>query len=140
MAEPDNTQYQIMRLMSKFNVKHTRILNISDVREPKSKLFRKRVSKIRYDNILYHSVFSDARAKEFERLVSRNSLYLLAWGVNSKLKALANQAYRKVKLMNTCGKLKVDNFYYHPLPQVKSKQIEWLRDIEEIIQNTGYIQ
>ncbi|QOR36884.1 DUF1643 domain-containing protein [Clostridium sp. 'deep sea'] len=137
---PDNTQYQIMRFMSKFNFRHARILNISDVREPKSSVFKKKVSKTKYNNILCHSIFSDSRAEELQGLMSDKSLYLLAWGVDSKLKALANQAYDKVKHMRTFGKLKIDNLYYHPLPQDYNKQKEWLRDIEDIIEKTGYIQ
>lgn len=38
-AIPDNTQNQIMRVMNRCNFDYARILNLSDLREPKSSVF-----------------------------------------------------------------------------------------------------
>ena len=42
-AVPDETQYQVMRLMEVFNWNLVRVINLSDVREPDSKRLRKLV-------------------------------------------------------------------------------------------------
>ena len=42
-AKPDVTQYQVMRIMAEMGWDHVRIVNLSDIREPKSIKFFKRV-------------------------------------------------------------------------------------------------
>ena len=37
ITKPDNTQYQIFKIMEEFDFRYARILNLSDFRNPKSK-------------------------------------------------------------------------------------------------------
>ena len=64
-TKPDTTQYQVMRLMHFREWRHVRVLNLSDLRSPKStefiKLFQRLEAASNFDS---HSVFSDARTAE----------------------------------------------------------------------------
>lgn len=129
LAEPDYTQYQIMRLMLEHNIKHVRILNLSDVREPNSQNFMKQLNGIRYAGNTVHSIFSVQRKDELLASIDEEVLYLLAWGVNLKLVGLGKQAFNCISSRRYCGIRKDGNLYYHPLPRINSKQKEWLIEI-----------
>lgn len=79
-TKPDKTQYQVMRMMDGLNIKHSRVINISDIRNPQSgKLsddLNSRISDL-------HSIFSDARSKELHCIYSslaEDAFIFLAWG------------------------------------------------------------
>ena len=64
---PDRTQDQIMNLMNNCNFNYARILNLSDYRESKSKLFYSQIKEFQNHNI-QHSIFSDYRKDDFNKL------------------------------------------------------------------------
>lgn len=130
LAKPDVTQNQIMKLMQKGNFKYARVLNLSDIREPKSKIFYTKIKEMDKLNIA-HSIFNESRKEDFIKLWINNVPVIFGWGVNPKLKNLALKAIEKTNVSNPIGVQKA-NFpwaYYHPLPPNTNKQREWVSNI-----------
>ena len=135
-AVPDNTQDQIMRIMLNCGFNYARILNLSDLRQPKSKLFYDELITLKQHKI-FHSIFDNKRKNEFENLFIENIPIILAWGVNSKLKVLTEIAMKKLMSKKLIGIKKEghENAYYHPLPQNNNKQKEWVFEMTKKIKD-----
>ncbi|MBN2663163.1 MAG: DUF1643 domain-containing protein [Bacteroidales bacterium] len=135
---PDNTQDQIMRVMNIAKLDYARILNLSDLREPKSAILIQKFEILKEKNI-YHSIFFEQRKDDFDNLFINNCPVICAWGVNPKLIELSKIAFNKVKNEKIIGlkKQTVENAFYHPLPQNNKKQKEWVDEISKIIKNTN---
>jgi hypothetical protein len=73
-TQPDNAQYQIMRLMLIRNWRHCRILNLSDLREPKSQLFMGLWPQLEWA----HTLFAPERRSSLKELVGTPERVLLA--------------------------------------------------------------
>jgi hypothetical protein len=134
MTIPDRTQNQIMKVMIACKLEYARVLNLSDIREPKSKQMLLKV--IEMDNLVIpHSIFDPRRRKDFDTLFIRNIPVIYAWGVGKELKDLAEMAIDRINDNNAIGLLKEgsDWAYYHPLPQVYKKQVEWVDSITKIL-------
>lgn len=131
---PDRTQDQIMNLMNNCNFNYARILNLSDYRESKSKLFYSQIKEFQNHNI-QHSIFSDYRKDDFNKLFIKDIPVIFAWGVNKNLFELAAFAKERIGVVKSAGLKKEgeEYAYYHPLPQNSDKQKEWLSSITEII-------
>ncbi len=131
---PDRTQDQIMKLMNNCSFDYARILNLSDLREPKSSLFYDAINTLDKNNIP-HSIFDAKRINDFEELFVRDVPVIFAWGVNKRLIDLAHQAIECIGCKNPIGLNKegLSFAYYHPLPQNFNKQKEWVEKITEII-------
>jgi len=128
---PDRTQDQIMKLMVNCGYNYARILNLSDLREPKSSNFYSKLVELKDLNI-HHSIFSDDRNEDFNTLFVKGIPVILAWGVNNNLFELAAIAKDKIGSDSTViGLQKVGEEYafYHPLPQNYNKQLEWVETI-----------
>ena len=127
---PDNTQDQIMRVMYNANLNYARILNLSDLRESKSKILYEKIIILHKKNII-HSIFDKKRNKDFDEFFVKNLPVICAWGVNKNLTSLANSTISKIKGQKIIGirKETVPNAYYHPLPQNYTKQKEWVEKI-----------
>lgn len=133
-AKPDVTQYQVMRVMSEMGWDHVRVINLSDIREPKSLKFFKNVKDFedQYGDI--HTIFSDLRKWEIERafLMKRgDSPVVLGWGMAKELKFLAEKAMKFIKDFNFTGIESDSNvhLYAHPSPNIQTAKIKWLKDI-----------
>lgn len=126
-AKPDNTQYQIIKLMQMCSYEFARVLNLSDIRESKSKKFFKLIQTDDFS----HSIFHNSRKDDFDKLFVACVPVIFAWGVDKKLVVLANMAINKIKTDNPIGVLKdgTSSGYYHPLPQNSDKQKQWVVDI-----------
>ena len=133
-AKPDLTQNQIIRAMEDSNFKYARVLNLSDLREPKSSQFYRKINPMSADGI-YHSIFGENRNQDFSDLYVKGIPVIYAWGVNKKLMSLAKRALETTRTENSIGwnKPRYDFAYYHPLPRSYKKQREWSETIEEKI-------
>ena len=136
-AIPDRTQDQIMRVMTACNLQYARVLNLSDVREPKSNKLFPKLSEMDKKGIA-HCIFYDRRREDFKSLFIHGVPVVYAWGVSKKLRDLAEKAIETIDADNPIGIAKNECAYYHPLPQVYSKQKEWVNGI--IKQLDGYKQ
>ena len=127
---PDRTQYQIMSLMQAvrplgMHWRHARVLNLSDLRTPKSAIF---IEKLRqYDCDDSHSLFSEARRTEREDLFrQQRTPVLCAWGLSPHFGPLAQRALTAIAGHPLLG-LSVDGLLFrHPLPQRFDLQQQWL--------------
>lgn len=132
IAIPDNTQSQIMKVMVNCNLQYARILNLSDLREAKSGIFYNRIIELKNKGIS-HSVFDKNRQDDFNKLWVPNIPVIYGFGVSDNLKPLALKAIAACNASNPYGILKPNSTwkYYHPLPPVYSKQVDWVNAISK---------
>lgn len=129
-AEPDATQQQIMKVMDVLAFNYARILNLSDLRTPDSnELYR--FLKSEESSTVEHSIFSPNRKSELAQLFVNGVQVIFAWGVNQALIPLAKQAIDNLCISKPLGILKPNTrySYYHPLPRVYAKQLEWVQHV-----------
>ncbi len=134
LTQPDNTQYQVMRVAVKQGWKHIRVLNLSDLRDPKSGSFLQRVdalSEIMGGHV--HSMFCRERSGELAHSLTRqgNTPILLGWGQDSGLVPLAEQCMARLANEPTCT---VPSEVHpllnaHPSPMLQSKKLQWLESM-----------
>ncbi len=133
-AKPDQTQYQIIRVMERCNKQYARILNLSDLLEPKSLVLHETLAKLKKKKIV-HSIFHPSRSEEFTKLFQKTAPVILGWGVHKNLEPLAKQALEIIPTDKRVGLLKesTDWGYYHPLPPSVFKQRVWVNEVSEQI-------
>lgn len=131
LTQPDNTQYQIMRIMVSRNWKHVRVLNISDLRDPKSPSFIARTQMLAtLPGGNTHSLFSDVRKNEREQMLRRKPAapFILGWGQDAGLIPLAKQCLSRIEgekiIAVPAGNDPV--LTAHPSPMLQRKKEEWL--------------
>ena len=134
-TRPDNTQYQIMRIMKSAGWSHVRVLNLSDIREPKSPLLFQSMKRLQ--NILdepVHSIFSDPRLTEFRALYGSRMVPVIAgWGRHPDLEPLARLFCSRVPELRLLG-VPVPGApfrYGHPSPHVHQQKLAWLQTVLE---------
>ncbi|MEH6543866.1 MAG: hypothetical protein V7721_07985 [Porticoccaceae bacterium] len=127
-AEPDTTQQQIMKVMDEVSFDYPRILNLSDLRTPDSNQLYKFV-KSDESKLVDHSIFSTNRKTELNQLFIQYIPVIFGWGVNAALTLLAKLAIESLCINNPLGMLKpgTQYSYYHPLPRIYEKQLEWVQ-------------
>jgi len=124
-AVPDNAQYQIMRFMLLNGWSHARILNLSDLREPKSAVFMKTWPTLSDS----HSVFSKLRKKSLDLLLGNPQMILLAWSQEVSLLPLAQIATNSIRPFNTVGLPRGEGLYAYPSPMLQKHKEAWLANI-----------
>ena len=128
-AVPDRTQYQLMKLVLKaqaagVRIRHLRVINLSDLRTPKSAELFATLPTLRDDR---HSMFSVQRCEELRRaLGGRRVPILRAWGLAAPLKELATKAIDRTASREVLGLTDNGLLYRHPLPQRADLQLAWL--------------
>lgn len=129
-AEPDTTQQQIMEIMNKASFDYARILNLSDLRTPKSNNLYEFVKSDESKSV-DHSIFSPNRKTELNQLFIQSVPVIFGWGVDSSLIPLARLAIDSLCINNPLGMLKANTTYsyYHPLPRIYKKQLEWIQHV-----------
>lgn len=136
-TKPDDTQYQLMRLMEAFDWEHVRVLNLSDVRESESTELPELLSRfIRDQEHEGHSVFSATRQAGLSELLVRKSTapVILAWGVSPKLRKLAEHALSRLRAHGVAAPLGLEHptrkgwAYYHPLPRRAAAAQRWCEE------------
>jgi hypothetical protein len=133
-AQPDRTQYQIMKLMLSAQAmglpwQHARILNLSDLRTPKSAVFLEKLNTYQAD--ASHSIFSASREQECTVLFScKKTPVLCAWGLNPQLEPWAKLALGQAAEHPLLGLTDDGLRFRHPLPQRHDLQLQWLAGLE----------
>lgn len=130
-TKPDTTQYQVMRLMHFRRWRHVRVLNLSDLRRPKSLEFIKLYQRLEEDSDFdSHSIFAEARKDELADKLpkSRKAPLILAWGLSKKLDPLIERCLSRISRWTTTGLLEegTTNKYRHPLPSLQKDKRIWL--------------
>lgn len=135
-AYPDPTQDQIMAVMNNTGLNYARVLNLSDVRQSSSGEFYKFI-KSEDSRAIPHSIFHQSRADELSTLFRQNAPVIYGWGVNSSLEVLARMAMNRLLATDPIG-INKNGFewaYYHPLPRIHTKQVEWVKVISSKLLN-----
>jgi len=142
LTQPDNTQYQLMRIMVSKGWKHIRILNISDIRDPKSPSFIARTKAL--DGMVggpkasggaggTHSLFSKVRKKEREQMLHRKNgaPFILGWGQDTGLIPLAKQCLSCIEGEHRVTIPSENNpiLTAHPSPMMQAKKEKWIDNI-----------
>ena len=142
-AIPDMTQSRIIEIMNRCDFNYARVLNLSDIREPKSAVFYKMIAKLEEENIP-HSIFCDERKEDFITYFVHNIPVIFAWGVHSKLAGLSKKAIDTIAPENIFGYHKTNgihcNTYYHPLRRSLAMQTEWINKVSLLIKNKSAAQ
>ena len=128
-AIPDNAQYQIMRFMLLNGWSHGRIINLSDVRDPKSSVFMQTWPNLSDS----HSIFSDSREESFNELTGQPQKILLAWSQEESLLPLARMAMKRVSAYDTVGLPRGDALYAYPSPMLQKHKEAWLANISTMM-------
>jgi hypothetical protein len=134
-TKPDTTQYQVMRLMHYCEWRHVRVLNLSDLRCPKSGVFFKQFKELEADlSFDAHSIFSDRRNDELASKLIKGIPVIRAWGVSPHLDPLIDRCIAKLtkaKAVRGLMKEGTTNKFLHPLPSLQSQQVEWVNRMVE---------
>lgn len=131
-AVPDRTQYQLMKLalgasLRGWPVRHIRVINLSDLRTPKSTVLFDALDGLVDDR---HSIFSPSRANELRQaLGSGRAPVLRAWGMAKQLGPLVKLALPTLETGSQLGLTDDGVHYRHPLPQRADLQARWLLDV-----------
>lgn len=130
-AVPDRTQLQLMRLAAALEphgvaVRHIRVLNLSDLRTPKSAEFVAMLAAIADGR---HSVFHPDRRGELARALGPSHTPVLrAWGLSPALARWATPAVAATDGHPVFGVHAGGTAWRHPLPQRADLQKVWLAD------------
>lgn len=138
LTQPDNTQYQLMRIGLLKHWAHIRVLNLSDLREPKSVQFLKKVAALeKVSGGGIHSIFSLERREECAQALARkNDPLLLGWGQHLDLLPLATQCIKRLEGARTLG---VPSALHpllnaHPSPMMQQQKEQWLARMLEALE------
>ena len=133
LALPDRTQYQLMKLALMMRaagraIRHVRVINLSDLRTPKSEELFATLADLADDR---HSIFSACRAAELRKALGRRRrpVLLRAWGLARQLEPLALAAVAATDDAEVLGLTDNGWSYRHPLPQRADFQQRWLADM-----------
>jgi hypothetical protein len=134
LTQPDNTQYQVMRVAAHKGWKHIRVLNLSDLRDPKSGSFLQKVESL--SEVMgghTHSLFCSERVDECAHSTTRknNTPILLGWGQDLGLVPLAEQCMRRIggQPVRTVPSDVHPLLNAHPSPMLQAKKLQWLETI-----------
>ena len=130
-AVPDRTQYQLMKLALHAQgrglaIRHIRVINLSDLRTPKSAALFEALAGLNDDR---HSMFSPRRAAELRQALGGEAPLLRAWGMAKPLGPLASLALSDLGSRKVLGLTDNGVHYRHPLPQRADLQTRWLADL-----------
>ncbi len=91
-AKPDRVQYQIMRLLVLLDLRHARVVNLSDIRAAKSADLYERIEQGASAADL-GCLFAGHSAVTAPRVVTARRV-ICGWGLDPRLAQMANQAHR----------------------------------------------
>jgi len=136
-TKPDTTQYQIKRVMLYCEWRHVRVLNLSDLRCPKSDEFFKQFKGLEGDfSFDAHSVFSGRRKNELVWILTNDNAIpvVRAWGVSPHLDPMIDRCLSKLgRARAVMGLMKegTTNKFLHRLPSLRAQQVLWVNRMVE---------
>lgn len=137
-AVPDNTMYQLMRLMERMNWDYVKIINLTDMKTEKFEehLESQRFMKQHGDS--RHSVFSIDRRNELVDYAGNSESIIAGWGTKSAIIPAAEEAFSSLSELGNVKGLSYKSLplFYHPFPWLQHKCVKWLDDMEEQLKST----
>ena len=114
-VQPDPTLKRIITLLqSSSRFKNCRVLNLSDIKEHKSKTFFEK----NHLSFSEYSIFSEHRNSELNSLISSDMKAILAWGKKVQNSDSTKNVINKLKGLNV-QILNENQAHYHPLVRIK---------------------
>jgi hypothetical protein len=135
LAQSDQTQEQVMRLMELRQWDQVNMINISDICSGNIDDFRIKLTKAKNALFTYHSIFSKERRDELLSVIELNKGPVIAgWGVRPFMKKEITQ----ILLSGLFKELKgwensTYPYYYHPNLRIPDRNKEWLITMNEIL-------
>jgi hypothetical protein len=119
LCSPDETQYQLGRLMNMKGWENVLVLNLFDICDPDSSNVIQRYST---ENNFIESIFHESRRTELKELLDQlkeQSPIILGWGVSEKLETTKAKihAFLSSGKRQIVGVQKSGFHYYHPWPR-----------------------
>ena len=133
LLKPDNTQYQLMRLMRLMGWQKLRLINLSDLCDANSASFARRYQTLNHETTP-HSLLHPSRHKELNRLLKADHL-LLAWGSNPVQEADARAFLKRVQRRKPVGLALEAPWFRFASPYRKDQKLSWLHEIYTLLQN-----
>ena len=135
-TQPDNAQYQLMRLMLLKEWKHIRILNLSDLRNGNSGDFSVEFQNAeKIDSSSPHSLTHKQRKTELKNYCSESKIVLAAWGSTEVLRKAAKVFLHEIS--NIQGLPLENPWYKYPSPYRKDQKLDWLVSINEELKHNN---
>ncbi|MDG0789969.1 DUF1643 domain-containing protein [Cohnella ginsengisoli] len=133
---PDDTQKRLMKIMKYKQWTHMRVINLSDIRQPKSAKLPGELRKYKTHSSNHeHSIFSDERKDELAAILElyEDKPIIVAWGsqpclsqyAKACLKALENRDYYGVSTSKV-------PYFHHPL----TRQFSWINSLIALMDKT----
>jgi hypothetical protein len=131
-TNPDLAQYQIMRLMLLEGWNHVRILNLSDLRNPRSSSFSDDFCRANnLDSSNPHSMIDPSRRSELLTYCNDAPYIIAGWG---REKVLYESAENFLNAIESVSGIDVGYpNYYYPSPSFHKYKIYWLENIQSTI-------
>lgn len=132
-ATPDNTMYQLMRLMERMEWNHVQIINLTDIRTGKFEEFLEGQQWMKSHRDNRHSIFSIDRYHELLDRIENSDAIIAGWGTKSQIISAAEEANAILwEIAEVRGlRYRQHPLYYHPFPWLQTKCVMWLDDMEE---------
>jgi hypothetical protein len=138
-TRPDNTQYQIMRLMEFKRWQYVRVLNLSDIRNGNSGKFYDDFSRAaKIDPTSPHSIFHPKRKKELKKClnVKPGGPVILGCGSEGFWIPLAQAALQSLEAFTVVGVTKSNPCCFsYPSPYLKEQKLQWLDKMSRKLSN-----
>ncbi|MFV0178670.1 DUF1643 domain-containing protein [Empedobacter falsenii] len=139
---PDKTQNQIIEVMCRTGKDFARILNLSDYRCSKSSEFLKKLKKLEET----HSIFCDKRIDDIKENLIDGVPIILAWGVDYRLRFLAEKAYKRIleivpnSIIVNDKHHRYEYAFRHPLPRTNKLKYEWVNNISNALGQLAQVE
>ena len=132
-ATPDNTLYQLMRLMERMNWNAVQVINLTDLRTGKFEEYKEKQEFMKTQRDRRHSIFSFERCNELLDRLEETDAVIAGWGTKSAIIPAAEKAFPLLwELGDVYGVAhKTRPLYYHPFPWIQGKCVDWLDYMEE---------
>jgi hypothetical protein len=134
---PDDTQYQIARLMELSKWNKVIVINLLDLCETEStEVFQKY-----QNNLPCSSIFSDSRVEELNSIfnqLNNSKNVIVGWGVSSDLNNIKSKALEFIKSKNLTpvGWKNKYNDFYHPWPRDNDEfRQKWPQNVYDLLNN-----
>ncbi|MGH2318579.1 DUF1643 domain-containing protein [Planococcus sp. SE5232] len=140
-ATPDNTLYQLMRLMERMNWNSVHVINLTDLRTRKFDEYKEGQRFMKKCGDSRHTIFSMDRYVELLDCVERADAVIAGWGTKAPIIPAAENAYPLLWEVADIKGLayKTHPLYYHPFPWLQNKCIKWLDDMEAQLKRTAEV-
>lgn len=135
LAQSDQTQEQIMRLMELRQWDQVNMINLSDICSGNIDDFQSKLAIAKKALFTCHSIFSKERRDELLSVIQLNKGPVIAcWGKRQFMKneittILSSDLFNKIK----GWKNSTSPYYYHPNLRIPDRNKEWLITMNEIL-------